>query len=45
MTDHGELVGIFTDRDAILKVAGQPSAGHRALPHGLAFALTDRDLP
>jgi CBS domain-containing protein len=27
VTDHGELVGIFTDRDAILKVAGQPSAG------------------
>jgi CBS domain-containing protein len=27
VTDHGALVGIFTDRDAILKVAGQPSAG------------------
>jgi CBS domain-containing protein len=27
VTDHGELVGIFTDRDAILKVAGRPSAG------------------
>jgi len=25
VTDHGELVGIFTDRDAILKVAGRPS--------------------
>ena len=23
VTEHGELVGIFTDRDAILKVAGQ----------------------
>ena len=27
VTDHGDLVGIFTDRDAILKVAGRPSAG------------------
>jgi CBS domain-containing protein len=27
VTDRGALVGIFTDRDAILKVAGQPSAG------------------
>ncbi|HTK45910.1 MAG TPA: CBS domain-containing protein [Patescibacteria group bacterium] len=27
VTDHGELVGIFTDRDAILKVAGRPSSG------------------
>jgi CBS domain-containing protein len=27
VTDHGQLVGIFTDRDAILKVAGQPSDG------------------
>jgi CBS domain-containing protein len=26
VTDGGELVGIFTDRDAILKVAGRPSA-------------------
>ena len=25
VTDHGKLVGIFTDRDAILKVAGRPS--------------------
>jgi CBS domain-containing protein len=25
VTEHGELVGIFTDRDAILKVAGRPS--------------------
>jgi CBS domain-containing protein len=27
VTDAGKLVGIFTDRDAILKVAGQPTAG------------------
>jgi CBS domain-containing protein len=27
VTDGGTLVGIFTDRDAILKVAGQPTAG------------------
>ena len=27
VTDGGDLVGIFTDRDAILKVAGQPTAG------------------
>lgn len=27
VTDHGELVGIFTDRDAILKVAGRRSDG------------------
>lgn len=27
VTDGGALVGIFTDRDAILKVAGRPSAG------------------
>jgi CBS domain-containing protein len=27
VTERGELVGIFTDRDAILKVAGRPSAG------------------
>ena len=27
VTDHGELVGIFTDRDAILKVAGRHSGG------------------
>jgi CBS domain-containing protein len=27
VTDRGALVGIFTDRDAILKVAGRPSAG------------------
>jgi CBS domain-containing protein len=27
VTDGGALAGIFTDRDAILKVAGQPSAG------------------
>jgi CBS domain-containing protein len=26
VTDHGALVGIFTDRDAILKVAGKPTA-------------------
>jgi signal-transduction protein with cAMP-binding, CBS, and nucleotidyltransferase domain len=26
VTDRGALVGIFTDRDAILKVAGRPSA-------------------
>jgi CBS domain-containing protein len=26
VTERGELVGIFTDRDAILKVAGRPSA-------------------
>jgi len=26
VTDHGELVGIFTDRDAILKVAGRHSS-------------------
>ena len=25
VTDHGALVGIFTDRDAILKVAGRPA--------------------
>ncbi|HKG55832.1 MAG TPA: CBS domain-containing protein [Candidatus Limnocylindrales bacterium] len=24
VTDHGRLVGIFTDRDAVLKVAGRP---------------------
>ena len=27
VTDRGALVGIFTDRDAILKVAGQASTG------------------
>ena len=27
VTERGELVGIFTDRDAILKVAGRRSAG------------------
>jgi CBS domain-containing protein len=27
VTDGGALVGIFTDRDAILKVAGEPTAG------------------
>ena len=27
VTENGVLVGIFTDRDAILKVAGRPSAG------------------
>lgn len=27
VTDYGALVGIFTDRDAILKVAGRPTAG------------------
>ena len=27
VTDGGDLVGIFTDRDAILKVAGRPTAG------------------
>jgi CBS domain-containing protein len=27
VTEGGELVGIFTDRDAILKVAGRTSAG------------------
>jgi CBS domain-containing protein len=27
VTDHGALVGIFTDRDAILKVAGRPADG------------------
>jgi CBS domain-containing protein len=27
ITDKGTLVGIFTDRDAILKVAGRPTAG------------------
>ena len=27
VTEDGALVGIFTDRDAILKVAGQPTAG------------------
>jgi CBS domain-containing protein len=27
VTDGGALVGIFTDRDAILKVAGKPTAG------------------
>lgn len=27
VTDHSRLVGIFTDRDAILKVAGRPTAG------------------
>jgi CBS domain-containing protein len=27
VTEEGALVGIFTDRDAILKVAGQPTAG------------------
>ena len=27
VTDHGALVGIFTDRDAILKVAGRPISG------------------
>jgi CBS domain-containing protein len=27
VTDGGTLVGIFTDRDAILKVAGQPTVG------------------
>ena len=30
VTDGGKLVGIFTDRDAILKVAGQP-AGDRTI--------------
>ena len=27
VTDRGALVGIFTDRDAILKLAGRPTAG------------------
>lgn len=27
VTDRGALVGIFTDRDAILKVAGRPTTG------------------
>ena len=27
VTDQGALVGIFTDRDAILKIAGRPTAG------------------
>jgi len=27
VTDHGALAGIFTDRDAILKLAGRPTAG------------------
>jgi CBS domain-containing protein len=27
VTERGALVGIFTDRDAILKVAGRPSSG------------------
>ncbi len=27
VTEDGALVGIFTDRDAILKVAGQPTVG------------------
>ena len=27
VTEEGTLVGIFTDRDAILKVAGKPLAG------------------
>lgn len=27
VTENGALVGIFTDRDAILKVAGQPTEG------------------
>ena len=27
VTDHGALVGIFNDRDAILKVAGRPADG------------------
>jgi len=27
VTERGNLVGIFTDRDAILKVAGRPSEG------------------
>ena len=27
VTDGGRLVGIFTDRDAVLKVAGTPAAG------------------
>jgi CBS domain-containing protein len=27
VTDKGALVGIFTDRDAILKVAGRPTGG------------------
>jgi CBS domain-containing protein len=29
VTDGGRLVGIFTDRDAVLKVAGQPVDGLR----------------
>ena len=29
VTDGGQLVGIFTDRDAVLKVAGQPAEGMR----------------
>jgi len=29
VTDHGQLVGIFTDRDAILKVAGRQPSGWR----------------
>jgi CBS domain-containing protein len=29
VTDGGRLVGIFTDRDAVLKVAGQPAEGVR----------------
>jgi CBS domain-containing protein len=31
VTDGGRLVGIFTDRDAVLKVAGQPGGGTRAI--------------
>ena len=27
VTDSGRLVGIFTDRDAVVKVAGQPASG------------------
>jgi CBS domain-containing protein len=27
VTDSGRLVGIFTDRDAVLKVAGRPATG------------------
>jgi CBS domain-containing protein len=29
--DGGRLVGIFTDRDAVLKVAGQPTGDRRAI--------------
>jgi CBS domain-containing protein len=31
ITEGGRLVGIFTDRDAVLKVAGTPSVGSRSI--------------